>query len=1006
MGLFGGSEDPKMFVTRYYLSGHWGVCQSADAIRDIRIGEKVIWRGMARNNGTVNVAREGLFGGMKKEGGVKGGVDIMLGRDNQVPPGSLIRRLGVGAENVPGFRGITSLVFYGGTLWGESGYGEPVAGDGGSDYGTVGSIFGMALSVFARLAYPSNAFYWGTQPYLKPLWVTVQRVPGTPLEARTAPIPRGSSGQGISLYFELDDSLAMSWNANVTVQWGEETRNKTMQEALHLVLNQLAVQVAQGQRVDLGMSLFKGGKIERKSLTASDIDDFRTFVDAIVPNGGTPFDGAISDAVNWFQDTADDPGLVFRFNFFITDGVASPLSSADLAQQIAQPLLDREIDVDMWGVNIALVDTQYTEMLHNMATGVPVVYGEDAAQLAVLIQGGIEDIKDANPAHIIYECITNTDWGLGADPETLDLDSFRKAGETLYNEGFGMALAWMQQSSIEEFVNDVLAHIKGAVYPHPRTGKVTLRLMRDDLDVPNLKEITQDNANLRNFARKGWGETVNEVVVQWTNPATEKEEAVRAQDLANIAAQGALVSTTKNYHGVRTVELANRLAERDLREESAPLCSCEVELNREFWDVVPFDGIRVTWPEFGLDGLVMRVMKVNYGDSASSTITVDLVEDVFSLPLASYIPPITGEWQNPAVPPVPVARARLMPPPAYMVTHWYGGDLATLDHPATGVVPMAVNPTGQEGAGVDVYEETTSATGATTWGQVLGNVPFPATGELPGDLPAAVETLGLVIPGLDPQEGELLLIGDDELADDELELALVTAYDWETRETTLRRGVLDTVPTSWAAGTKVVVTNDTHWRTLPREYVDGQTLNLKFLVETSAGMLEEYETPVFTGTAKARPTLPTRPANLRAFGELYPSPDYYPTYPVTITWSHRNRLLEDAVMLAWDEGDTPVEAGVEYRVLVEAIQADGNVDGVVADVTQAATSYQLTAAAIGTAYAGSPFMRVTVTARRDGLDSWQSPTIRFRGPFREPSNLFAVYKAPSAPKFLTAETRV
>ncbi|MGM0913768.1 MAG: phage tail protein [Pseudomonadota bacterium] len=1009
MGLLGGgSEDPKMFVTRYYLSGHWGVCQSVDAVRDIRVGEKVIWRGMARNNGTVNVAREGLFGGMKKEGGVKGGVDIMLGRDNQVPPGSLIRRLLVGAENVPGFRGITSLVFYGGTLWGESGYGDPVPGDGGSDYGDTGrTIFGMSSSVFSRLRYPSSAFYWGTQPYLKPLWVTVQRIPGTPLAAETAPIPRGNSDSPMSLYFELDDSGSMSGDpglGGVTYPDGS-TRNSNLIEAMHLVLDQIETQVAQGGRIDLGMSLFNGGKIERRNVRMSDLPALRSFVDAIPDDGGsTPFDGAVGDAVNWFAASAVDPALVHRLNFFITDGQPNPAGSDDTAAQLAGSLLNRTIDVDMWGVNIDLENTSATEKLHNMETGVPVVSGGNSAELASIIQGAISDIYDANPAHIIYECITNTDWGLGADPETLDLDSFRAAAETLYEEGFGMALAWMQQSSIEEFVNDVLAHIKGAVYPHPRTGKVTLRLLRDDLDVPNLKEITPDNADLRNFARKGWGETVNEVVVQWTNPGTEKEEAVRAQDLANIAAQGALVSTTKNYHGVRTVSLANRLAERDLREESAPLCSCEVELNHEFWDVVPFDGIKVTWPEFGLDGLVMRVMKVNYGDSASSTITVDLVEDVFSLPLASYIPPITGEWQDPSAPPAPVTHARLMPPPAYMVTHWYGGDLATLDHPATGVVPMATNPTSSESAIYDVLEEVASASGSTEWQPVIGEVPFAATASLEADLPAEVTSTAEVLVdtvGNPPVVEDLLLIGDDGLADDELELVLVTGYDYETGEATWRRGVLDTVPREWPAGTKVTITQRPHWRVLPREYAAGASLALKFLTATPYGMLEEYATPEYTGTATARPTLPTRPANLRAFGELWPDPDYYPDYPVTVTWSHRNRLLEDAVMLAWDEGDTPVEAGVEYRVLVEAIQEDGTVDGTVADVTQAGTTYEVVEADIGPALAGSPFMRVTVWALRDGLQSWQAGSVRFRGPFREPTQLWASYRAPTAPTDLT-----
>ncbi|MDW7746594.1 phage tail protein [Halomonas sp.] len=997
-GKSGG--DAKMIVTRYYLSGHWGICQKADAIRDIRVGEKIIWKGMARNNGTINVAREGLFGGMKKEGGVKGGIDVMLGGDNQVPPQSLIRRLGVGASNVPGFRGITSLMFHGGAYRDADAYGDPIGGDGGSDYGDTGkTIFGMSLSVFARLAYKSTAWYWGTQPYLKPLWVTVQRIPGTQLDETTAPIPRGSSNAPTSLYVELDDSGSMD-----ELTSNGKTRRENMQVAMHLVLDQLAVQVGQGQRIDLGMSRFNGGKLERPSLTASGITDFRNFIDAIPPNGGsTPFDAPIQDAVNWFEATRNDPALVNRINFFVTDGEPNPLESADAAETLAQELLDRTIPVDMWGVNIDLANTQFTEQLHNVNAPVPVVSGGNSAELASIIQSALQDIKDANPAHMIYECLTDTDWGMGADPEAVDFDSFKAAGETLYDEVFGVAMAWMAQSSIEDFINDVLAHIHGAIFPHPRTGKITLKLLRDDLDLPNLKTVTPDNATLTSFSRKGWGETTNEIVVTWTNPVTEKEETVFAQDLANIAQQGGVVSSSKNYHGVRTVELANRLAERDLREESAPLCSCEVEVNREFWDVVPFEGVKVTWPEYGLNELVMRVMKVNYGDSSSSAIKLSLVEDVFSLPLASYIPPVTGEWEDPAQPPVPVSAARLMPPPAYVVSR-YGVDLDTLTHPDTGVVPMAVNPTTSEGASYDVLQEEATASGTTSWAQVLGSVPFLATAELPADTPAEVQTTGLLLGNLfgeEPTVEDLLLIGDDELADDELELALVTATDPETGEITLRRGVLDTVPVEWPAGTKVAVTRDFHWRPIPRTFVDGQSVTLKFLVETSAGLLEEYETPEFTGQATSRAVHPTRPANLRAFGELYPDPDYYPVYPVEITWSHRNRLLEDAIMLAWDEGDTPAEAGVEYRVLIEAVSSTGEVDGVIGDLVQTGTSYTLTEGFVG-AYAASLYVRVSVWALRDGLQSWQAGSVLFRGPFREPYDLSLEYYDFRKPYGVTA----
>ncbi|AXY41590.1 phage tail protein [Halomonas sp. JS92-SW72] len=1018
----GGSSKPKMIVTRYYLSGHWGICQTADAVRDIRIGEKIIWKGMARNNGTVNIAREGLFGGMKKEGGAKGGIDIMLGRDNQVPPKSLISRLRIAAANVPGFRGITSLMFHGGAFWDGDVYGDPVGGDGGSDYGESRTIFGMATSVFARLAYRNSAFYWGTQPYLKPLWVTVQRIPVRELHSGTAEIPRLSDNPDWAAFYEgfeagLDGYLSYEDFGNVNdpadpfsyfdvvdgylgaglrvgpIPANAYTTHPSVYKALQVVAPLTRVEckmrLDQLEADDSGWLVLRdanGNSVFNVSAGRdSGVDALqRPTVSFIYAAGnlGTALGSGPLEIGVWYTFVAEfNPATqTFTARIVRTDTGAE---FGSMQVQVPEPLPVSTVHIESDASVSRAAGASTWDEIH-VLTGTPVV--------------------DANPAHVIYECLTDTDWGMGASPGDLDTASFQSASVRLFEEDFGIAMAWMAQSSIEDFVNDVLAHIQGAIFPHPRSGKITLKLLRDDLDLDSLKTITPDNANLRSFSRKGWGETVNEVVVTWTNPITEKEETVYAQDLANIAQQGGVVSSSKNYHGVRTATLASRLAERDLREESAPLCACEVEVNREFWDVTPFEGIKVTWPEYGLDELVMRVMKVNYGDSASSTIRLSLVEDVFSLPLASYIAPVTGEWQDPSVPPVPVSAARLMPPPAW-VSARLGIGLDTLIHSDTGIVPLAVNPTTAEGATYDVLRETTTASGEVQWEQELGDVPFPATAELPAELPAEVTTTGLLLAGMlgePPMTEDMLLIGDDDLPDEALELALVVATDPETGGLTLRRGVLDTVPRAWPAGTRVAVTREFHWRPLPRTFLDGQSVTLKFLVSTPGGMLEEYEAPAFTGLAVARPTLPTRPANLRVFGDLYPDPDHYPEYPVTITWSHRNRLLEDSVMLAWDETGIPVEAAVEFRVRVEAIQEDGTVDGTVADVTQAGTSYELPEGAIPAGLMGSPFMRATVTARRDGLDSWQSPSIRFRGPLRPPQIIW-VEASLFAPEIIDVE---
>ena len=88
----------------------------------------------------------------------------------------------------------------------------------------------------------------------------------------------------------------------------------------------------------------------------------------------------------------------------------------------------------------------------------------------------------------IHECLTHTDWGMQLPATKLDLDSFKAAADTLFSESFGMSIMWVQQATIEDFINGVLNHIAATLSPNPLTGKLRLKLLRNDYDIDNLPE--------------------------------------------------------------------------------------------------------------------------------------------------------------------------------------------------------------------------------------------------------------------------------------------------------------------------------------------------------------------------------------------------------------------------------------------------------------------------------------------------------------------------------------
>jgi len=132
----GKSSGGKQRVVEYTMSMHIGVCSEVDEILEIQIGEKTAWSGTASAEGPIIVNAPTLFGGIKKEGGVKGIAYLLLGGPLQTTPDALAARWGLTRNTAPGFRGLTSLFFVG-SFVNDSAW-EPVPGGGNGSGGGSG----------------------------------------------------------------------------------------------------------------------------------------------------------------------------------------------------------------------------------------------------------------------------------------------------------------------------------------------------------------------------------------------------------------------------------------------------------------------------------------------------------------------------------------------------------------------------------------------------------------------------------------------------------------------------------------------------------------------------------------------------------------------------------------------------------------------------------------------------------------------------------------------------
>jgi len=568
----------------------------------------------------------------------------------------------------------------------------------------------------------------------------------------------------------------------------------------------------------------------------------------------------------------------------------------------------------------------------------------------------------SNPAHIIYECLTNTDWGMGENPGVIDKDVFEACAYKLYLEKFGLSLSWTRQAKIEKFIGEILNHIQGALYVNPATGKHTLKLLRGDY-IPGSKPlITPANARLASFKRKVWGEIANEVTVTYTNPETGKEETVTAQDLAGIAAEGGVITSSRNYYGVTSKALALKLAERDLAMSVAPIATCEAEVSRAFWNSNTGDIFRLNWPEYGIEQIVFRVGNVR---KTNNTVVLGLYEDIFALDKASYLGDGGTGWINPSQPPSPASYYQIGTAPAFLTAIGMGlNSPADLEYPEA-LAAVSVGADSDDDVNYDLVSFTTDVNGTTSM-STLGSRAYRGTWALLDGLAAEAQTLLPQLHGLrgpEPVAGDFILIGTGN--DENTELATVQSVT--SSGYLLNRGILDTVPRVWAPGSRafvVPVDDDSTDLTVRAAF---EETSYWFLTRTTGGTLDIADAPQVNISISERPYLPNRPANVKVNGTGFGPVNAAVAPNLTVTWSNRNRRTEASQVMKWTDATVAPEAGQTTKIVVSTAAGVP----IITYANLAGTSRVIPLSDL----AGHSNVVVRVTAERDGDESLQGHSL-------------------------------
>ncbi len=507
----------------------------------------------------------------------------------------------------------------------------------------------------------------------------------------------------------------------------------------------------------------------------------------------------------------------------------------------------------------------------------------------------------ANGAHIIYEVLTNTDWGMGYGPDAIDEASFRAAADTLYAENLGLSFALSNTDSIEEFIEVITQHINAMFYVDPYTGKFALRLVREDYDPETLPVFDESNVvRLVSFERPSFAEMVNEIVVVYRPQGSANDDSVTVQDLAAIQAQEGIVSQTVNYPGIDNATNAARLGLRDLRQRSTPLARLRIKVNRTAWDLSLGDVFKFNWEEHGISGLIVRVLDIDPGTLENGEITIEGVEDVFGLPLTTYVNDQPSGWNDPVQPPA-AAAYRLV----HEATYWdtfrriSEADWAYVTSTSSYVSSIVGEP---DQAAINYELWTRPGAGDFV---LADDAAFAPHGTLVSDI--TPNQTSLVIDNLRGVFNDIVL-GTYGIVDSEI--VRIDALNPDTGAVTLGRGCLDTVPAAHLAGAQLFFAEDVLGID-QTEYATGETINVKILPRTGSGVLAIGSAPQDDVLLSGRMHKPYPPGNVKVNGS------YFPTAILgaySLSWAHRDRTQQVASLIDFTAGNIGPEPGTTYTL--------------------------------------------------------------------------------------------
>lgn len=941
----GGSSRRQTVGYRYFVGIHAVFCRGPiDAILKVFFDDRDVFNG-SFTGGVMNIDQPNLFGGESREGGIQGDINFQFGGPTQTTDSYLVTQNG---SSQPAYRNVVSAVFRKVYLginpylkkWGVKAQRVFVRQNGLAQwYPERAGILVNNLPNAPRVIW--LALFNGTAGATSSVDSSAyaQAITHANTSLNTSAAYTGSTGLATTAtaaeaYAQTDASHA--WNANqdlcIEVRFEAVSATLTVYAIIELSLG--------GSSGEVRIGVTTGTAVGTVRLYVELYGQYFYGPDTAPP--AYPFSTGVKHHFEFNHRGADHSFVLYIDGIAVLSGTFSGAPSNFFAIDRIRAIHKDSGDV---GTGLRADDARVTTRLrrHTAAFTPPTATPTDDTV------GPTASYYDMNPVHVIREALTDPDFGMG-NPEGDIGSSFATAADTIYTEGMGVSYLWQTKSSIEDFIRLICRHIDAAVYVDPVTGQYEIKLIRDDYTIGALPVLDPSNVvSITDFARTTFNELVNCITAKYWDGVTGKDASVTVSDIALVAIQQTRINTDVDYPAFTTAANATRAAQRDLRASSTPRISCVIEATSVAADFKIGDPFVLTWPDYQISSVVMRVTGLAFGDGRRNRVRITCIQDVFGIPATVllappvFIPPVSTD-------PAALAYRLIFELPYLELVQRYGQSQVNLDLtdlPDEGLVGIAgVRP---QASAINARVFVDSGAGYTD----AASLDFCPTA-------TSVSAIAIDDTSFELENGvDLDDIVPGEWLQVDSEIMAIVSY--AAPILTVKRGCLDTVPVAHTVGSRLFF-----WDSLSAtdevRYVASDVIDVKLCTVTGSGQLAEASAPVDTFTLNSRAIRPYPPANVQINGAYYPASA---ELTINLTWVHRDRLQQtSSALLGFLDGTVGPEVGVTYNA-----RAYDNVSNA---LIASSLGVSGTSTTLNPPY--SCQLRIELEAVRDGYTSFQAHT--------------------------------